>query len=256
VPIFQRGEPSARPTRTLTGQTLDMPEDLGTVPRRARLMLTAVQILASEDLAQPHSIGIPLGDNHGMEVLVERIRPIFKTESSLIRWVAYRGALTFIDMAFETETEWRAGLLTMGIEVTKEPFTGADERRVLERPGPIGPAVKGNILGLAASMTMKLADYQEIAAASVQAVNADPRWHLNDAMALDYIAWAAIILLRTGKAMQVYGLPQAGLLEFPGWYADPLFAKAERYWDGTDWTSRMRVLEGRRWHEHTIALRP
>jgi hypothetical protein len=254
--VLRKGEPSIRPIRTITGDRIAIQEDLGMYPRRSRLMVSAIHVLADDKLAKPSSAGVPLGAGHGMEPLVERIRPLFEREASLIRWVAYRGALRFLDMVFATDGEWRVATLTMGLEVGKDPSSGEHQIRAIERPGPIPRKVKGQITGLFSSISLSLEDYQEIAEASVQAVNANPRWQLDDGMALDYIAWTAIAMLRTGKAKEVLGHPEPGMLEYPGWYADPLLAQAERYWDGTDWTARMRVAAGKRWQEFATELRP
>ena len=64
-------------------------------------------------------------------------------------------------------------------------------------------------------------------------------------------------MLRTGQASSglITDMPEAGLLEQPGWYADPLFAKCERYWDANDWTERVRVKDGRGWIEQKLPLR-
>lgn len=78
-------------------------------------------------------------------------------------------------------------------------------------------------------------------------VNADPFWKtVNHAIALDYIAWTSVALCRVRWLETALNMPEPGLLETAGWYADPLWAKAERFWDGADWTARMRILSDKR----------
>ena len=90
---------------------------------------------------------------------------------------------------------------------------------------------------------------------SVQDVNADPRCQIPKAAALDCIAWSAIALLRLGVAHQLFPqVPEPDALPKPGWYTEPLFAKSERFWDGSDWTSRCRVRDGGRFNEIDVPL--
>jgi hypothetical protein len=218
-------------------------------------MAAAIRVLETAEMAQPEATGVPLGDGHGMEPLVETLKPLFAGERSLLRWVALRGALLFLDMGFPSEAEWRTAMFTMGLERSKSPFTGEEEVQVLERPGPISPEVRSHILGLHASIVMRLGVYDQISEASLERVSRNAMWNVNDAMAFDYIAWSAVTMLRTGTAHRAFNMPEPGMLEEPGWYAEPVFAKCERYWDGRDWTDRVRWLDRRRWIEGNSPLR-
>jgi hypothetical protein len=42
-------------------------------------------------------------------------------------------------------------------------------------------------------------------------------------------------------------IPQAQVLDVPAWYTEPVFAKCERFWNGTDWKAKCRILDGKRW---------
>jgi hypothetical protein len=249
-----RGEPSLRPGRTIFGHAIVDGEEIGTLPRCLRLMAAAVRVLESEEMAQPEAVGVPLGDGHGMESLVTRLAPLFARDRSLVRWVALKGALLFLDTSFLSDIEWRTAMLSMGLEHAKSPYTGEDEIQVLERPGPISPVVISQILGLHASIMMGLAEFERISKASLDEVNQNPIWNINDPMAFDYIAWAAVAMLRTGAARRVFEIPEPGALESAGWYAEPVFAKCERYWDGSDWTALVRWHDRRQWIEGTSGL--
>ena len=72
-------------------------------------------------------------------------------------------------------------------------------------------------------------------------------------MALDFIAWSAVALLRTELAHGFLHAPEPDALEQPGWYTDPLWGKAQRYWDAADWTERVRTSGGQ---EAISRLRP
>jgi hypothetical protein len=203
-------------------------------------MAAAVRALESADMAQPEAVGVPLGDGHGMEPLVATLRPLFARDRSLRRWVALKGALLFLDMSFPSDIEWRTAMLAMGLEHSKSRYTGEEEIQVLERPGPISPAVTSRILGLHASIMLSLAEFERMSKASLDEINRNAIWNINDPMASDYIAWVAVTMLRTGAARRIGEIPEPGLLDYPGWYAEPVFAECERYWDGNDWTDRVR----------------
>lgn len=114
-------EPSVRPSRGISGNRMTVPEDIGTLPRRARLMAAAMLTIRPLPVAQPAAYGRPLGDGHGMEEVVAAIRPLFARERSLTRWVAIRGALLFLDMACEDATMQAEILASMGLQAGKAP---------------------------------------------------------------------------------------------------------------------------------------
>jgi hypothetical protein len=225
------------------------------MPRRGRLMAAAALRIQSHPLARQAARGVPLGDGHGLEDVVSVVRPLFTKERSLTRWVAIRGALLFLDMAAPDETSWDRILNAMGLCVTQDPVTHQQRTELLPSAGPLTPEVQGNIVGVFGSLARHLEDYGRVSKMSIDDVNSDPTWRVvNEAVALDYIAWASVALCRTNELEAVHRTPEAGVLESPGWYADPLWAKAERFWNGTDWTQRMRVRDGRRWVEVSQAM--
>src|SRR6202035_4799055 len=103
------------------------------------------------------------------------------------------------------------------------------------------------------ALAVRVFDYERYSQMSIDEVNQDPRCRLNDAMALDFIAWSAVALLRTELAQSFLHAPEPDALEQPGWYTDPLWGKAQRYWDGDDWTERVRTSGGQ---EAISRLRP
>lgn len=194
-----------------------------------------------------------------MEGLVARVAPMFDKERSLLRWVALRGAF--------------AQLYISTVDSTSRviPFSPVVEAamgvRSVEAPEAAGPAIEvapewasrlsedqhHAVTGVFAALAVRLFDYGRYSRLSVDEVNQDPKCRLNDAMALDFIAWSAVALLRTGQAEGFLHAPEPDALEQPGWYTDPLWGKAQRYWDGTDWTERARTGDSQ---ETTSRLRP
>jgi hypothetical protein len=242
-------EPSGTFRQTITGGTVTVPEVIGGVERRVRLMGTAVRVLTDHPAARPAALGQPLGDGAGMEDVVDTLRPWFARERSLTRWVALRGALLFADICFGGPADRTAALSAMGLS---RDHTGM--ARVV--PGALSAAQVAGCEGLCASLELKLNRYAQIETMSTYDVIDDPELaRVNEAVGLDYIAWVGIALLRTGAGAQLLQLPEPGRIEAAGWYAEPLFAKSERYHDGQDWTDRCRVIEGRNAREVGMPLR-
>jgi hypothetical protein len=57
-------------------------------------------------------------------------------------------------------------------------------------------------------------------------------------------------------------MEQTHAMEGVGWYPNPVNAgdtsdnnaSIERWWDGADWTDRVRIRDGRRWNEIEVPL--
>lgn len=256
--IFRtRDEPSLRPQRTVTGGAITRSEEIGDgLPRRVRSMALAVRTLEGHPLTTPDAIGVPLGDGQGLEELVARIAPLFAAEESLIRWSALRGALLMLDMVWPDDTEWARLAGIMGVR--GGPLADPPGPACVDPRFGLDAEVETNVIGLFSSITGKWSRYAELAEMDVLAVNADPELsRMGAAVGLDYIAWTAAAVLRAGHGRDefVTAIPEPGRLDSPGWYVEPLFAKCERYWDGTDWTERVRMQRGRAWDYGVLALR-
>lgn len=243
MPFFRRSPH----VLTTNGRPQPQPETPGSLPRRYRLFVECERRLASDPLATPSAAGRPIGDGLGLEGLVGKISPLFARERSLIRWVALRGA--FADLFIrvldpESAAVAPADLIyAMGfvLDDTQEeaPFA-------VNPQWQISPEQRQAALGIFSSVSTRVQDYPRYSRMDIADVNADPRCRFSTAVALDIIAWSAIALLRLGIAQQLFPqAPEPDALTESGWYTDPLWAKAERYWDGSDWTERCRAQDGR-----------
>jgi hypothetical protein len=195
-----------------------------------------------------------------MEGLVAQVAPLFRMERSLLRWVALRGALTqlylmTVDDSSRVLPFHPAVEVAMGVGDVSGPEAAEPVFDVApEWASRLSPEQRSGAVGLFASLTERLLDYDRYSKLSIDEVNQDPLYRrMGDAMALDFIAWSAVALLRTGLAQDILSAPEPDALEAPGWYTDPLWGKAERYWDGTDWTDRARAGGGQ---EVVSRLRP
>jgi len=261
MPFFRKPEPSPgdRPRLTINGVRQTLPEATGRFPRRFRLFIECERRLAGDPLAQPNALGCPVGDGHGLEGLVAKLNPLFEREESLIRWVALRGALAEISIRIlDNETAVRSPNdleAAMGLEwapdgqgASRADISGAWHGRLTAEQ-------RESALGIASSVLIRAEDYRRLESKSIQDVIADHSYWMSRPIALDCIAWSAIALLRLEVAQQVVSqVPEPDALVAPGWYTEPLFAKSERYWDGSDWSSRCRVQDGRQFQETTVPL--
>jgi hypothetical protein len=163
--------------------------------------------------------------------------------------VALRGAFAHLFIwVFDRES---AAVLPMDLEYVMglEWVTDAQgEHLDLIQPWrtTLSPDQRQAALVVASSVCTRVVDYSRYSKMNVYDVNADPHCQILKAVALDCIAWSAIALLRLGIAQQLFPqVPEPDALSEPGWYIDPLFAKSERFWDGSDWTARSRTNDQR-----------
>jgi hypothetical protein len=145
------------------------------------------------------------------------IHTLFAREATFLKWVSLRGAL-----------------LAIHDTVSDPQISIGDLRSWVGRAEPAGAVDL-------------ISDYdRRISTLSFNDVLADrdlvrtPDWHL------EFITWSAQVALADDYPF-VHLFPAAQTLDVAGWYAEPVFSKSERFWDGADWTPRCRVLEGRNW---------
>jgi hypothetical protein len=250
MPLFRRESPSHQQRYTVNGRPQGVPETIGGMPRRFRLFIEVERRLAAHPLAQADAFGVPVGDGTGLEDVVSQIRPLFEQEKSLIRWVALRGALTEMylrlfdpEEAVESVDRFEAA---MGIRF-RDPAKGVDGLQ-LSAPWDerLSESQRQAALGIAASSMLRTVDYPRISTMGVQEVLDDANCQrMSHLVALDIMAWSAIGLLRCGIAQYIMPeVPEPDAMTAPGWYTEPLFAKAERYWDGDDWSAAVRRGDG------------
>lgn len=245
MPFFRKP-----PVLTVNGRPQPQPEAIGNMSRRTRLFVECERRLATDPLAGSAAIGRPIGDGFGLEGLVAKLTPLFERERSLIRWVALRGA--FAELFVRVVDPDSAAVLAldleqvMGLEWIDDTYDDGHFNLAQPWRTTLSPDQQQAALGVAGSIINRSQDYARYSKMKVTDVNSDPRCQISQALAMDCIAWLAIAFLRLKIAQQLFPqIPEPDALPEPGWYAEPLFAKAERFWDGSDWTARCRVRDGR-----------
>lgn len=260
VPLFRKApEPLQRPKQTVNGRPQPASEASGPFSRRIRLFVECERRLADHPLAAASAAGTPVGDGQGLEELVARIAPLFDREQSLIRWVALRGALA--DLHAKVVHPASAVVQPIHIEqamgfewVDRYGDSHLDVTAAWRTK--LSPEVLEAVVGVASSVLRRVEEYPRYEAMSVHELMADKAGRtMSRALALDTIAWTAVAMLRLGVAQRFFGdIPEPDMLTVPGWYTEPLFAKAERHWNGTDWTGSCRVRNGRDYVETSSPL--
>jgi hypothetical protein len=248
-------QPLVHPRVTISGRPQPVPESSDTIERRFRLFWECTRRLADEPLTQPDARGRLLGKGSGLEEAVAAIAPLFQHERSLIRWVALRGGISSV---------YGATLRGDSPEPVIE-LTQAMGLRLTDREGggvSVIPLTAGELpgrqldaaLALASAVYAFLWDYERFVGMTIDDMNGYPAFAaLTDTGGLDCIAWSAVALLRIGRAQAIAEkVPEPDALTEPGWYVDPLFARYERYWDGSDWMSSVREVGGQ---QGTVSLR-
>jgi hypothetical protein len=238
-----RYEPTTWPTVSLTGSSHFVRCEIGGAARRALLMASAVRVVAEHPATRPDRAGQPLLGPSGLASIAETLRPTFAVEGSLVPWIALRGALLFLNMSFSNRDTVMTDV--MGIDPSG---------RALLSPGDADSATQA-YLSLSSSMLSMLSAYDELENMSMDSVLADRRFSSVDKESgLQIIAWTATAMIRAGRADVVDNFGEPGRIDFAGWYTEPMFSKAERYHDGSDWTARCRVIERGREEFFTIRL--
>jgi hypothetical protein len=233
-----------RPTQTVTGTPQPSPEAYGSIARRQRLFYYCQMLLADHPASRDD--GGLLGDGTGMEDVVASIEPVFGRERSMIRWTALRGALA--DLAGCGPVAWEAASESVGLQWLESGPSGSGQWG----PAPAHQNLPANLInaaiGVHASIMQRVIRYDEFKGWDLNRVLGDPGVNINQAVGLDYIGWTAVVLNRLdrrGVLPPVTAEPPApSALEGPGWYVDPIFAKADRYYGGDDWTARCRLPAG------------
>ena len=229
------------------------------IQRHNRLFIECTRLLAGDRLASESSCGTPIACGIGLESLVTKIEPLFSRERSLIRWVALWGAFPdlyahTVDASSRVAPFYPVVETVMGVGNLYAPSAAEEVIDIApEWVAHLTAEQRSSAVALFAGIQARVFDCERYSRMDIEDVNRDRNCNLSDQTALNFIAWTAVALLRLGIAQQQMTDPEPAALEKPGWYSDPLWENADRYWDSTDWTSRFRTPSGA---ESLVPLRP
>lgn len=235
--------------------------------RKNMLAFAALNRICASPVASAARAGEPIADAFGLDQVAQLVRQVLIQDASLAAWVA-RDALVCLDVALEL----MGGSWSDNLEAAMGIAGLAPDPEV--RPNPtyeLSADVSEAVVGLAA---YALQVFWAIARPDDPTVQRDrtlytrlfeSRESTTALVAHDITAWACIIV---GRLRNLGRLPsevpwfapsQAVVvaMDEPGWYPNPYNrseivngdATFQRYWDGRDWTDRIRVRLDRRWVE-------
>jgi hypothetical protein len=191
MPLF--GGKSQR-VLTINGHPQPEPEGPGTAQRRYRLFAESMHRLTADPLANNRALGQPLGRGSGLEGLVAKIAPLFDSEQSLIRWVAFRGAFSALYIHIFDQSSAVASTADLQKAMGLEWATDHSGQRSLEVAEPgrsrLSDGQRASVLTAALQVLVAVGDYPRLQALGASEVNSDARYaRFGDPVALDCIAF-------------------------------------------------------------------
>jgi hypothetical protein len=237
------------PRLTISGVVQREPEGIGVTSRRVRLFGEVARRVQGHLLASPGAAGSPVADGLGLEELVRIILPIFEKDKSLIRWTAIRSALALL--YYQTVAERNATPffpvveVAMGVGHIGDVAAGDDTIGVSPQwAEKLTTEQISNATGIYSVVFSRVMKYGDLADLDFAGFVAHPACQISNPVGLDMMAWIAIALIRINAAETLLSLPAPDRIVDSGWYTEPLVAKAERFWDGVDWTAQCRTQSG------------
>lgn len=225
--------------------------------RKVSIALAILNRMLDEPAAAAAVWGQPL-DDHAFEGARLVAAAALTQDRSLARHVA-RDLTLFFETLGGLAVHQTAALAAIGI----------NDPSGLHAAGAGSRAVNAGQNALAIARTIR-DRFQGGAAApadlAIYAVHFEDPSNLAHERAIDVAAWSAVVTarLRTAGPLQGAGIaafnPNArnlATMSAIGWYPNPVNAgdtsggdaQIERWWDGTDWTDRVRHRSGRTWQE-------
>lgn len=238
-------EPRQRPRLTARGNIQSRPEGPGTPPRRERLFVEAVRALEDHPLSDIEAIGRPLFPGPELPSAVEIVRPIFQREPSMVKWSALNGSVSLLSSLYGSRRS--PDDITL-VELSR--LMGIESEGTLEiRPpydGLLSDEGRERALRIYLDCSERVVRYPSLASMTRDETYSLPGWIPAGEVCLTIQVWGAVALHRVFLAERITEvIPEPDLLEGPGWYVDPRIQSRERYWDGTDWTTRQRIDDER-----------
>lgn len=229
--------------------------------RKTSLGFACLSRIASLDSASTSQLGVPVADNFGLEPATAVVRDVLSQEASMAPWLA-RECVVVLDSAAPA----LASSLEDAMDVIMHGM-GLGPGYNVSFPD-LPPGVPDRVVGLASSVThvwFAVAGSTESSTRAFYERLFRSEQPSTRAVCHDITAWASIAVARQFNAGR---LPHLGpaidpknrdvpRLLSPGWYPNPTNsgglidgdARIQRYWSGSDWTTRARIREGRSYVE-------
>jgi len=238
--------------------------------RKAHLAFVSINQVMKLPIASREYFGRPMADVFGLQHGSDIVRKILMQDGSLAARVA-RDSLVVLDALLDTmNTPWEAALgiamdaagLLPGPKLNPERLTDVP-LRVQEDMLGLAHCVVAIFFGIERPGGVQLGDraYYEHFFESLE--------RATQLLAHEITAWSGAVIGRLRHAGYIPQTPwmsakfeTAPVMEEAGWYPNPMNmgqivdgdATIQRYWDGTDWTDRARLCDGRTWRYDTTSM--
>lgn len=190
----------------------------------------------------------PVGRGSGIELAVEQLRGTFEREPSMIKRAALRDAIWGLyAYTYRPKQAVWARFVPVVQNLMAVGHVGSTVVVNREKAPGLTPQQERDAAALYEAVWSRLINYEHYSGMTIEEVIASPGLVPSDNLGLEMIAWSAIAFRRTTLPSSFDDYPEPDQLIKPGWYTEPCFAKMERYWDGSDWTSSCRSPQGRRY---------
>lgn len=233
----------------------------GEMPRKVWIAIAVVARLVRQAPGDSSSWGRSL-DEGDLAWAHRTFEEALRQDRSLARHVARDLALLFETNGGLTGSNQAAAFESVGLDPSVSTSTTSES-----------PAQRAAAQTLAVARTIQARSQGGEAAPHDLALYRDLYENRSEdaqSRALDIGAWAAVVVARMASADR---LPNGGLffeagrdfippMEDVGWYPNPVNAgdttmgdaSIERWWNGDDWTDRVRFRDGRRWSETEVSF--
>lgn len=245
-------------------------------PRTEALAISCIQQLADAPIAAPECYGDVLTPERladGSAV----VRDTMRQDRDLSAWVARKTMMTVNqlvrgdDASLELREGGESEVLVLALAAAG--ISDGVSPRITREPGVTGPSPDSQqaALNLAATALAVLRASLGTASPPEKALYEDLyTGHSGEDVehkGYEISAWGAVLagrLVNRGVPVMRFAERYRSVprMERPGWYPNPAKtgeiiggeAQFQRFWDGSAWTDRVRILKGREWSEHTLSL--
>ena len=238
--------------------------------RKSVIAFACVNRVMTLPVADAEEFGRPLAPSLGLQAASDVVHGVLRQDRSMAAWAA-RDCLVLLDTM----------LRTMGGSWTDSVETALAAAGL--RHGPvIDPALAGELSHRVRSEVLRLAGRVRAMFLAFERVDGSrgtdrvfyhrlfaSRSMSAALMAHDIAAWAGVVIGRLLHAGYLDRMPwmspefgSVPVMHTPGWYPNPFQmgeivhgeAGCQRFWDGTDWTDRVRLRNRTGWHEFVKSM--
>jgi len=243
-------------------------------PRANNLASACALQIKETALAHPSRFG-ELATVAALTPTTEIVRSVMAQDRDLSAWIVRKSAVLMdsvfqIGMAGNVGEKLDASLAAVGLEFNEGVSVReeAPELSSVDRDGATGLGTSA--LGLLAVVTSPASAWQPDERRFYENLFTGANGEDVEELAYTITAWVSVVLGRLLNTNRVKaGLPffdpiyrDVPSMPRSGWFPNPAKqgdvssgdAEFQRYWDGGQWTSRVRIRQGQNWSEHQLSL--